>query len=170
MWIRRVGSLSLVLWSLSMWMRSELAEASCSAPTKCEIDEVEVLSCTLADPDKDPKVTRFAESMKKSNPELSKHVREAYRGVFIEVQQKTTRFVDCKRGLDKKLYDESAYKLTGGGLAPSEAVKAGRHRWFFPTKKDVCAERFPEKRSLRMTAAFSCCDGDPNVPCLLARD
>ncbi len=150
------------------------SDASCAARLECPVATATVLRCTPVDTEREPSLARYVAELRKQKQEArARELLASYRGALVEVKVQSRAMQAChdsdRPASKRKPVDETGYAIGGDGLWPKG--KTGEVTYFVPAADGAaaCAARFPVDRTLRILAADSCCDGDPNPPCLLRR-
>lgn len=117
--------------------------------------QVAIRSCARVNLDQEPIFQRFLASVRSAA--RAKELVAQYQGVIIEVTEQQRTSLACGK-VPSSAFDAAGFVL-------------GEGRYFVATRAaDACTKRFVTGQVLKLSAHVSCCDGDPNVPCLLTRD
>jgi hypothetical protein len=140
--------------------------ASCAAPPYAYARTARITACEAVDPDRQPAVQQFVQTLRSEKQDtFAGQLLAAYRGALITVtiQRSTRRAPNAARPRGS---------VPAFDVRPDATSSFGERDglYFIPTQALKPCAALPPGKVLVLDERFSCCDGDPNVPCLLGTD
>jgi hypothetical protein len=164
--VRLTALLLLPLGAAALLGRVPRVRASCAAPAYAYARTARITACEAVDPDHLLALKQLVQTLRAQKQDaFAEQLHAAYRGALIAVSVQRSA-----RRAPRAAWPRGSVPAFAVGPDATGSSSKRDGLYFIPTQALKPCAALPPGKVLVLDELFSCCDGDPNAPCLLGTD